>query len=289
MKRREVHQSGGGKRSIKTPPARALHGLQYWPFRWMDLKQTGVQTQTAGTLQVSLLLSASALLPRQVVWSLIHRWGSQETQPAMLKEGLESVPHPYGYSQGCDPHRGWSHTHPLSASSSWLPVIWVSGCLKFYIPCSVCEVWLWEEPHRLWFVDEEDRPSPSLGCRLVGWDSKPSIRTISGPEFEPWFHHLITAAFDKLLSLSGPPLPNISSLCEDGSPLGSPVPGILQARTLKCVTISFSSAWKWKVKVKSLSRVQLFANPWTVAYPASPSTGFPRQEYWSQLPVPSPP
>ena len=57
-------------------------------------------------------------------------------------------------------------------------------------------------------------------------------------------------------------------LCDpiDGSPPGSPVPGILQARTLEWVAISFSSAWKWKVKVKSLSRVQLFANPWTAAY-----------------------
>ena len=52
----------------------------------------------------------------------------------------------------------------------------------------------------------------------------------------------------------------------DGSPPGSPVHGILQARTLERVAISFSNAWKWKVKVKSLSRVQLFATPWTAAY-----------------------
>ena len=43
----------------------------------------------------------------------------------------------------------------------------------------------------------------------------------------------------------------------DGSPPGFPVPGILQARTLEWVVISFSNAWKWKVKVKSLSRVRL--------------------------------
>ena len=49
----------------------------------------------------------------------------------------------------------------------------------------------------------------------------------------------------------------------DSSPLGSPVPGILQARTLEWVAISFSNAWKWKLKVKSLSRVQLFVTPWT--------------------------
>ena len=71
------------------------------------------------------------------------------------------------------------------------------------------------------------------------------------------------------------------------SPPGSPVPGILQARTLEWVAISFSSAWKWKVKVKSLSHVWLFATPWTAAYQAPPSMGFSRQEYWSGLPLPS--
>ena len=54
----------------------------------------------------------------------------------------------------------------------------------------------------------------------------------------------------------------------DGSPPGSPVPGILQARTLEWVAMSFSNAWKWKVKVKSLSCVRLFATPWTTAYQA---------------------
>ena len=80
------------------------------------------------------------------------------------------------------------------------------------------------------------------------------------------------------------------TLCDptDGSPLGSPVPGILQARTLEWVAISFSNAWKWKVKVKSLSRVWLFATPWTAAYQALLSMGFSRQEYWSGLPLPSP-
>ena len=75
---------------------------------------------------------------------------------------------------------------------------------------------------------------------------------------------------------------------EDGSPPGSPVPGILQARTLEWVAISFSNAWKWKVKVKSLSRVGLLATPWTAAYQAPPSMGLSRQEYWSGVPLPSP-
>ena len=79
------------------------------------------------------------------------------------------------------------------------------------------------------------------------------------------------------------------TLCDpiDGSPPGSPVPGIFQARTLEWVAISFSNAWKWKVKVKSLSGVQLFATPRTAAYQAPPSMGFSRQEYWSGVPLPS--
>ena len=74
----------------------------------------------------------------------------------------------------------------------------------------------------------------------------------------------------------------------DGSPPGSLVPGILQARTLERVAISFSNAWKWKVKVKSLSRVRLLATSRTAAHQAPPSMGFSRQEYWSGVPLPSP-
>ena len=78
-------------------------------------------------------------------------------------------------------------------------------------------------------------------------------------------------------------LQSCPTLCDpiDGSAQGPPIPGILQARTLEWVAISFSSAWKRKGKAKSLSRVQLFATPWTAAYQAPPSTGFSRQEYWS--------
>ena len=77
------------------------------------------------------------------------------------------------------------------------------------------------------------------------------------------------------------------TLCDpiDGSPPGSPVPGILQARTLEWVAISFSNAGKWKVKVKSLSRVRLLATPWTAAHQAPPSMGFSRQECWSGVPL----
>ena len=67
----------------------------------------------------------------------------------------------------------------------------------------------------------------------------------------------------------------------DGSPPSSPIPGILQSRILEWVAISSSNAWKWKVKVKLLSCVRLFATPWTAAHQAPPSVGFSRQEYWS--------
>ena len=95
--------------------------------------------------------------------------------------------------------------------------------------------------------------------------------------------HMTLAAAAKSLQSS-------PTLCDpiDGSPPGSPVPGILQTRTLEWVAISFSKAWKWKVKVKSLSHVRLLATPWTAAYQASPSMGFSRQEYWSGLSLPSP-
>ena len=85
-------------------------------------------------------------------------------------------------------------------------------------------------------------------------------------------------------------LQSCPTLCDpiDGSPLGSPVPGILQARTLEWVAISFSNAWKWKVKVNLVSRVQPLATPWTAAYQVSPPMGFSRQEYWSGVPLPSP-
>ena len=85
-------------------------------------------------------------------------------------------------------------------------------------------------------------------------------------------------------------LQSCPTLCDpiDGSPPGSPVPGILQARTLEWVAISFSNVWKWKVKVKSLSHARLLATRWTAAYQASPSMGFSRQEYWSGVPLPSP-
>ena len=85
-------------------------------------------------------------------------------------------------------------------------------------------------------------------------------------------------------------LQSCPTLC---NPMGCSLPGfsvhgILKARTLEWVTISFSNVWKWKVKVKSFSCVRLLATPWTAAYQAPPSMGFSRQQYWSEVSLPSP-
>ena len=102
--------------------------------------------------------------------------------------------------------------------------------------------------------------------------------------------HCLLWLFKAAAAAAAKSLQSCPALCDpiDGSPPGSPIPGILQARTLEWVAISFSNAWKRKVKVKSLSRVQLLATSWTAAYQAPPSMGFSRQEYWSGLPLPSP-
>ena len=96
------------------------------------------------------------------------------------------------------------------------------------------------------------------------------------------FSNLFAAAAAKSLQ-------SCPTLCDpiDRSPPGSPIPGILQARTLEWVAISFSNACKLRVKVNSLSCVRLLATPWTAAYQAPPSMGFSRQEYWSGVPLPS--
>ena len=104
---------------------------------------------------------------------------------------------------------------------------------------------------------------------------------------EKWYN--ITEVWKYLMLCYAKSLRSCPTLCDpiERSPPGSPVPGILQARTLEWVAISFSNAWKGKVKVKLLSRVRLWATPWTAAYQAPPSMGFSRQEYWSGVPLPS--
>ena len=164
----------------------------------------------------------------------------------------------------------------------------------------------------------------TLGINLALWRgtqnqaSEPGLlwgtsgRCFSSEDFI-WFHRVVWAGgaclfdgglfSDPFLELQGSiawcvykdaaaakSLQSCLTLCDptDGSPPGSPVPGILQARTPEWVAISFSNAWKWKVKVKSLSRVRPSGTPWTSAFQAPPSMGFSRQEYWSGVPLPSP-
>ena len=91
----------------------------------------------------------------------------------------------------------------------------------------------------------------------------------------------------KAAAVAAKSLQSCLTLCDpiDSSPPGSPVPGILQARTLEWVAISFCKAWKWKVKVKLLCHVRLLATLRTAAYQAPPPMGFSRHEYWSGLPL----
>ena len=115
--------------------------------------------------------------------------------------------------------------------------------------------------------------------RVSFWDDENILKVTVVMVTQLWIYwkkniQLYTAAAAKSLQ-------SCPTLCDpiDGSPPGSSVSGILQARTLEWVAISFFNAWKWKVKVKSLSHVRLLATSWTAAYQAPPSMGFSRQEY----------
>ena len=130
-----------------------------------------------------------------------------------------------------------------------------------------------------------DKPSNKIDLEYIGEDStnwEHSVYIYIHIHTHPHTQCIYAAAAKSLQSCP--------TLCDpiDSSPPGSPVPGILQARTLEWVAISLSNAWKWKVKGKSFSHVWLLATPWSVAYQAPPSMGFSRQEYWSGLPLPSP-
>ena len=151
-----------------------------------------------------------------------------------------------------------------------------------------------------WTVAYHSPPSMEFS-RQEYWSGLP----FPSPEDLPnrdrtWVSHIVSRCFTiwatrKVLektyataAAAAKSLQSFPTLYIDGSPPGSPVPGILQERTLEWVAISFSNAWKWKVKVKSPSRVRLFSIPWTTAYQAPPFMRFSRQEYWSGVPSRSP-
>ena len=136
-----------------------------------------------------------------------------------------------------------------------------------------------------WVAISCSRGSSQKGVKPVSLSQAGGFFTTELPE-KPMTNNIsyaITAA------AAAKSLQSCPTLCNpiDGSPPGSPTPGILQARILEWVAISFSSAWKWKMKAKPLSCVRLAVTPWTAAYQAPPSMGFSRQEYWSGVPLPS--
>ena len=129
-------------------------------------------------------------------------------------------------------------------------------------------------------VSDSVRPHRRQPTRLPRpWDS-PGKNTGVG------WHFLLQYMKVKSESEVSQSCPTLCDLMDCSLP-GSSVHGIFQPRILEWVAISFSNAWKWKVKVKSLSRVLLSATLWTAAHQAPPSMGFSRQEYWSGVPLPS--
>ena len=153
----------------------------------------------------------------------------------------------------------WGPASSIPPGPSLCPACLTAGsCFVFCDTCGICFVFCPEDSTK----NQSELLSETLILAGVWyWDS-------------PFILCTAAATAAKLLQ-------SCLTLCDpiDSSPLGSAVPGILQARTLEWVAISFSNAWKWKVKLKSLSRVRLLATPWTAAYQAPPSMGFSRQEY----------
>ena len=167
-------------------------------------------------------------------------------------------------------------------------MVWFSYLLAlfFFLKRNLCLHWASSLLEERWSRSEW---SPAGRNRLVGdWKLAQMVANHLRFDFSLIEGHAIVdahhaAAAAKLLQ-------SCPTLCDpiDGSPPGSPIPGVLQARTLEWVAISFSNAWKWKVKVKLLSRVWLLGTPWTAAHQAPLPMGFSRQAYWSGVPLPSP-
>ena len=139
--------------------------------------------------------------------------------------------------------------------------------------------------------EEEGLSSLNFQAKLTlsHWEGKLSVSLISShfklKRLNTWWVWMTGQGLPSSAA-AAKSLQSCPTLCDpiDSSSPGSTVPGILQARTLEWIAMSFSSAWKWKVKVKSLSRVRLLATPWTAAHQAPPSMGSSMQEYWSGVP-----
>ena len=251
---------------------------------------------TTGPPGKSLLLPLLCLLPGLhlcifVGWSVSALHGS--TQMSSLRKVLSFL------SAGSD-------LYCTVCVSPWFPRLQSQGC-------SSTHLWTWgwgRSLHGLrdWFSLEVYRknhryssmwsfwagPLYLLESRwMVLWALQALLKSVLAPKHKKKTANMkLIISSKKLLyaAAAAKLLQSCPTLCDpiDGSPPGSAVPGILQARTLEWVAISFSNAWKWKVKGKSLSRVQLFSTPQTAAHQAPLSMGFPRQKYWSGLPLLSP-
>ena len=163
-----------------------------------------------------------------------------------------------------------------------------------YIQCC-CSLLIWKSSFQIWLYTSHSFVVivQSLSCVwlfVTPWTAARQASlsfTISWSCSCPlsrWCHPIVLSSAAAAKSIQLCP-----TLCDprDGSLPGFPIPGILQARTLEWVAISFSNVWKWKVKVKLLSRSRLLATPWTAAYQAPLPMDFSRQEYWSGVPLPS--
>ena len=140
---------------------------------------------------------------------------------------------------------------------------------------------------RAWQLTPVFLPGDSHGQRSLACYSPQGLKESDVTEVTEHTHGVNLSHLCMYSAAAAKSLQLCPTLCDpmDGSPPGSPVPGILQARTLEWAAISFSNAAKWEVKVKSLSRVRLFATPWTAASQAPLSMGFSRQENWSGVPA----
>ena len=184
-----------------------------------------------------------------------------------------------------------THVRVMILLSNSVLQIEVKNCFTSILPC-VCAcmlsgVWLFVTP----WTGAGQAPLSMEFSRQDNWSGLPfsTPGDLPNPGIEP-MSPALTGGFFTIAPPAAAAAKSLQ-LCLtlydpiDSSPSGSPVPGILQARTLEWVAISFSNAWKWKVKVKSLSRVWVLATPWTAAYQAPPSMRFSRREYWSGVPL----